>query len=420
MLISRRADAIAPEPIDWLWPGRVARGKITVIAGHPGTGKSQITSAIVATVTRAGRWPVDGTRASDGCAVILSAEDSAASTIVPRLTAAGADLSRVHIVDAIRAIASDGTPGKRGVDLGRDIAALETLLETIGDVAVVVIDPITAYLGRTDSHVNAEVRGLLMPLAELGERYRVAIIAVTHLRKSAGSEALLAVSGSLGFVAAARAAYLVVRDAADPARRLWLPAKNNLAADMAGLSYRLESCEIANGITTSRVEWEPEPVSITADDALVARADDEATERDAAAQWLREVLSTGPALAREVQADAKSAGFSWATIRRAKDVIGVQVKRDGFGKGGAWRWMLPAIDAHRDVLGAQQKSMSTYAFYGVGERLWDAKNCSLDAEQAIDAHAESIECIDAHPFAPEHVEQVCARCDGEGCEWCKR
>ena len=90
-------------------------------------------------------------------------------------------------------------------------------------------------------------------------------------------------------------------------------------------------------------------MTITADDALIARADDEATERDAAAQWLREVLLTGPALAREVQADAKSAGYSWATIRRAKDVIGVQAKRDGFGKGGAWRWMLPAIDADRDV-----------------------------------------------------------------------
>jgi hypothetical protein len=63
--------------------------------------------------------------------------------------------------------------------------------------------------------------------------------------------------------------------------------------------------------------------------------------------------------------------------------------------------------------------MSTYAFYAVGEHLWDAKNCSLDAKQAIDAHAESIECIDAHPFTAEHVEQVCARCDGEGCKWSK-
>ncbi len=347
MLISRRGDEITPQPIDWLWPGRIARGKITVVAGHPGTGKSQVTSAIVATVTRAGRWPVDGTRAPEGSAVILSAEDDAADTIMPRLIAADADVSRVHIVEAVRAIAADGTPGIRGVDLGRDIAALEALLESIGDVALIVVDPITAYLGRTDSHVNAEVRGLLMPLTQLAELYGAAIIAVTHLRKSAASEALLAVTGSLGFVAASRAAYLAVKDASDPARQLWLPVKNNLGPDLPGLAYRIVSCEIANGIATSRVEWEMEPVMITADNALGAHADHDElrTERDAAAEWLRELLSIGPVPASEVQNEAKSAGHSWATVRRAKDVIGVCVKRDGFGKGGAWRWSLPAIAA---------------------------------------------------------------------------
>jgi hypothetical protein len=408
-LISRRGDEITPEPIDWLWPGRIARGKLTVIAGHPGTGKSQVISAIVATVTRAAQWPVDRTRAPEGSAVILSAEDDAANTIIPRLIAAGADVSRVHIVEAVRAIAADGTPGIRGVDLGRDIAALETLVEFIGDVVLIVIDPITAYLGRTDSHINAEVRGLLMPLTQLAGLYGVAIIAVTHLRKSAGSEALLAVSGSLGFVAASRAAYLVVKDPSDPTRQLWLPVKNNLGADLPGLAYRIVPYEIANGIATSRVEWDTESVTITADGALGTRSDHDELriERDAAAEWLRELLSTGPVAAREVQAEAKSAGHSWATVRRAKDVIGVQVKRDGFGQGGAWRWSLPAIAAHGiDALGAGRKSMSAYEFNGDGEHLCDP----------IDAHSESIECIGAQLFAPEHV---CARCNGEGCRWCK-
>ena len=285
MLISRRGDEIMPQPIDWLWPGRIARGKITVVAGHPGTGKSQVTSAIVATVTRGGRWPVDGTRAPEGSAVILSAEDDAADTIIPRLIAADADVSRVHIVESVRAIAADGTPGIRGVDLGRDIAALEALLESIGDVALIVIDPITAYLGRTDSHVNAEVRGLLMPLTQLAELYGAAIIAVTHLRKSAALEALLAVTGSLGFVAASRAAYLAVKDASDLTRQLWLPLKNNLGPELPGLAYRIVPCEIANAIATSRVEWDAEPVTITADGALGAHADHDElrTERDAAA-----------------------------------------------------------------------------------------------------------------------------------------
>jgi len=131
---------------------------------------------------------------------------------MPRVIAAGADVSRVHIVVASQVIASDGTPALRGVDLGRDIAVLEALLESIDDVALIVIDPMTAYLGRIDSHVNADVRGLLMPLTQLAERYGAAIIAVTHLRKSADSEALRAVSGSLGFVAAvARTRYRTER-----------------------------------------------------------------------------------------------------------------------------------------------------------------------------------------------------------------
>ena len=401
-LISRRADAITPERVDWLWPGRIPRGKITVIAGHPGTGKSQLACAIVATVTRGGTWPVDQTTAPKGSALILSAEDDASTTLVPRLVAAGADRSRVHVVDGLRVCSADGIRAYRCVDLSRDVAHLDEMLTQIGDVVVVVIDPMTAYMGRVDSHVNAEVRGLLGPLAQIAELHRVAIIGVTHLRKAADSEALLAVTGSLGFVAAARAVYLVAKDAADPQRRLWLPAKNNLGPDVVGLAYRLVPCEIGDGIVTSRVEWEPEPVSITANAALVARADDAPTERDAAAEWLRELLSTGPALARDVQADAKSAGYSWPTIRRAKQAVGVQVRRDGFGKGAAWRWSLPAraagsgtmdtIDAHADAVAAQPKTMSTFAFYGEGEHLPD------DAANAIDAHRDTIECEDARLF----------------------
>ena len=116
----------------------------------------------------------------------------------------------------------------------------------------------------------------------------------------------------------------------------------------------------------------------------------------------------GPVLAREVQADAKSAGHSWSTVRRAKDVIGVQVNRDGFGKGGAWRWSLPTTDAHAiDAIDPGRTDMSAYEFNGDGERLCDP----------IDAQPRSIECIDAHLFTPEHIEQLCPRCDGEGCRW---
>src|SRR5438045_1332400 len=100
-LVSRCASEIPPEKIEWVWPGRLARGKHTCIAGEPGTGKSQLSIAIIAAVTTGGEWPCDEGRAPHGSAVVLSAEDGASDTIVPRLLAAGADRSRVHVVSAV-------------------------------------------------------------------------------------------------------------------------------------------------------------------------------------------------------------------------------------------------------------------------------------------------------------------------------
>ena len=101
-LISRLAAEILPEKIEWLWPGRLAIGKHTCVAGEPGAGKSQLTIAIVAALTNGGLWPCGEGRARAGNIIILSAEDGAADTIIPRLLAAGADLKRVHVVSAVR------------------------------------------------------------------------------------------------------------------------------------------------------------------------------------------------------------------------------------------------------------------------------------------------------------------------------
>ena len=204
---------IEAKPVCWLWPGRIARGKLTIIAGEPGLGKSQITASIAAVVTRGGRWPVEGQQCEPGHVLFLSAEDDPADTLRSRLEAAGADLNRVHIVDGVTAgYTGDGSRTNRTFSLQADVQALGLKLAELGDVAVVVIDPITAYMGDTDSHKNADVRGLLAPLSELAARYDTAIIAISHLTKAVGAKALMRVTGSLAFVAAARAAYLVTND----------------------------------------------------------------------------------------------------------------------------------------------------------------------------------------------------------------
>lgn len=348
---SRCLADVTAERVRWLWPGRIARGKVTVLAGHPGLGKSQVTASLAAILTTGGLWPVDRTRAERGAVVILSAEDDAADTILPRMLAAGADVRRVHVLDAVHAADASGKPCERAFDLTRDVGALAALLDDIGDVALVVIDPITAYLGAVDSHRNAEVRAVLAPLSDLAARYGVAVLGVSHLSKGGGNDALLRVTGSLAFVAAARAAWLVAKDPDDPARRLFLPMKNNIGPDAAGLSFRIESATVADGIATSCVAWNADPVSLTASEALSAdgrQGDaDDAPQRAEAEQWLLDALAVGPVVVEELKRRARADGVAWRTVERAKKALGVPARKHGFGAEGRWALELPTdIDRH--------------------------------------------------------------------------
>jgi AAA domain len=157
-LVICRASEIEPEAISWLWGGRIALGKQTLIAGEPGLGKSQLSISIIAAVTTGGTWPNGEGCAPKGNAIILSAEDGVADTIVPRLMAAGADLDRVHIVSAVR---NPDQGSRRTFNLQTDLALLEQKLDLIGDVRLVAIDPVSSYMGAVDSHKNTDVRGSL-------------------------------------------------------------------------------------------------------------------------------------------------------------------------------------------------------------------------------------------------------------------
>ena len=190
--------------------------------------------------------------------ILLSAEDDLADTIRPRLDAARGDPDRVHAIEAVNI----GDQRRRTFDLGTDVARLDDVADAVGEARLVVIDPITAYLGRTDSHRNSDVRGVLAPLQEFASRRGIAVICVSHLTKNGSSEAMARVTGSGAFVAAARAAFLVVKDEHDPARRLFLPAKNNIGPDGArlGLAYRIAERDSVGGLRAPAVEWDAEPV----------------------------------------------------------------------------------------------------------------------------------------------------------------
>jgi hypothetical protein len=343
-LTTRNVSNITAQPIRWMWQDRIARGKLTIIAGNPGLGKSQITASIAAVVTTGGLWPVHRERCDVGDVVFLSAEDDPADTLRPRLEAAGADLSRVHVIDGVIAgYTGDGDRRERSFCLQEDTHALGRKLAELGNVAVVILDPITAYLGGTDSHKNAEVRALLTPLSELASRYNVAVIGVSHLTKAAGTQVLMRVTGSLAFVAAARAAYLVAPDPQDATKRLFVPMKNNVGPDTTGLSFRIESATIsspAGPLATSRVVWDSEPVTATADDVMNTGGSQRGhSVLDAARNWLKEILASGSMPAVEVFERAEGDGLAKITVKRAS--VGLKVQKQKSSRTGGWTWSLP-------------------------------------------------------------------------------
>ena len=345
-VLYRCASEIAMEPVQWIWPGQVALGKHTCIAGEPGTGKSQLTIDLAARVSMGAPFPCGEGVAPRGSVIILSAEDSDGDTVVPRLHAAGADLGRVNTVKVVEA--DEG--GRRAFNLQADLAALERMIVKLGDVQLVVIDPISSYLGRgLDSHRNSDVRGVLEPLSEMAERLGVAIVSVTHFSKSyAGNvpKALHRFIGSIAFVAAPRIAFAVLQDQDNSDRRLLLHAKNNLSVPPQGLAFRLRQTIVGapgRGIVASYVDWESEPVDITANEAMAAdNSSAKDGDRREAMQFLAELLAAGRMPAEEVKNAAAGHMITAATLRGARERLGVEIKREGFGKDGVSYWSLPS------------------------------------------------------------------------------
>jgi AAA domain len=224
---------------------------------------------LAATVSSGGTWPT-GETCDVGDVFILSAEDDPADTIRPRLEACGANLDRVHIIEAIR-----DKRGDRFFNLKTDLKALDAKLAATPEAKLVIIDPIPAYLGNTDSNNNADVRRVLAPLAKLAADHGVAVDSVTHLSKGPSPDPLTRVIGSIAFIAAVRTAFLVAADRANPERRLFLPLKSNISRACSGLAFHIEPHVLPSGIETSHVVWEAVPVNITASEALSQLAPEE-------------------------------------------------------------------------------------------------------------------------------------------------
>jgi hypothetical protein len=342
---SAAASTFKMTALTWLWPNRFALGKLGLLAGLPDRGKGLITADMAARVTNGDLWPCNEGRAIKGNIVVLSAEDDINDTIVPRLRAAGADLDRVHIARMIRQ-----GEGKRMFNLVSDLELLRQKLDEIGDVVMVIIDPMSAYLGvgKVDSYRTTDVRGVLAPLTELAAEKRIFVLGVLHFnKKSDVNNAMLRIADSLAFTATARHCYVVVDDLEND-RKLFVKAKNNLAPDTKALSYAVNAVvvgqdeETGKDIWAPRVVWGLEHVEITATEAMEAEAAGKSGANSALAAgetFLANLLANGAVSKREVEEAAAAHGISKATLRRAAKDLNVQPRKSGM-KGG-WTWQLP-------------------------------------------------------------------------------
>jgi hypothetical protein len=336
--------AVQRERIKWLWPGRIPTGKLTLFVGDPGTGKSLVTVDLAARVSTGRAFP-DGCSCEVGGVLILTAEDDAKDTVGPRLDAAGADTSRIARISAVKVTLSDGAPAESTFSLERDLLKLEEALTKDAKFKLIIVDPLTAYLGtKINSWRDTDVRGLLTPLTEFATRTGIAVGGIMHLRKSE-TDAMLRVSGSVAFVAAARTVWGFGIDPADKTQRAMVAVKNNLASLANALVYKIA----VNDEGVPFISWQKEPRTLDAEDVLGGNKKEKRAIADAA-EWLRQQLAGGPQPQQRLQADAKRERISFGTLRRAKDHLGIRSHKAGLA--GFWYWELPE-HAHKEVQHAQ-------------------------------------------------------------------
>ncbi len=330
---------IVPEPVRWLWGGYLARGKLHVIAGSPGAGKTTIAMSLAATITTGGIWP-DGTRCDLGHVAIWSGEDDPKDTLAPRLLASGADMKRIHFIDSYQ-----GEGIIRSFDPATDMDALNTTLSAIKDVRLLIVDSIVSAVSG-DSHKNAEVRKGLQPLVDLGANLDCAILGIAHFSKgTAGRSPTERVTGSLAFAALARVVFAAAKreEGANGSSRMLVRMKSNIGLDSGGFGYDLEQAPLPTypEIVAQMVRWGPFLEGEARELLAEAESDntDEADDKRESDEWLLDKLKFGPVPSKNIYREGKAQGFSEKTMKNSKRRLRVISQKRGFSEG--WTWELP-------------------------------------------------------------------------------
>lgn len=338
----RPMDTIAPEPIRWVWKGRLAEGMITDMTGDPGLGKSTILMDLVARVTTGRRMPDDPTLREPADAVILAGEDDPGQTIRPRLDNAGADSSRILYLD----ISTDWDGPSFPLSFPRDLDELDRVLSS-RTPRLLVMDPLSMFFGESvDSNNDSSVRVVLSKLKAIAEKHRMAVLMARHRVKSLDTDPLRTGQGSMGILGAARFGLLVARDPTDEERErvIMAPTKQNASKEASGLVYRVDSVE---GSDAAKVKWiktthiEPKKLLEAQKDAA------EINKINDAITWIRDALEFGEQPIKDVMDKARKDGFDTSEVRKAIDLEGIRRKKGGVddfahtGAGVRWYYHYP-------------------------------------------------------------------------------
>ncbi|MBI3675051.1 MAG: AAA family ATPase [Proteobacteria bacterium] len=346
---------IRPQRVRWLWPGWLARGKLHVLAGSPGTGKTTLSLALAATLSAGGRFPC-GARAEVGATLMWSGEDDVADSLLPRFLANGGDRSRLDFVNGVRGEGGRSHP----FDPAHDMDGLLAAARAIPQLRLLVVDPLISAVAG-DSHKNAETRRALQPLVDFASATGAAVLGISHYSKGTmGRDPVERVTGSLAFSAVPRL-LMVTAKPKDPSDNWRLVrAKSNIGPDGGGFEYELRQSMIeglSDGLSDASGADEPDgdgaaipAQSILWGDALeggaqslladVEQPEERGGAREAAKAWLGEVLKDGAVASKVIEQQGRLAGHSFSALKRAKRELAATAHK-GEGLSAGWLWALP-------------------------------------------------------------------------------
>ncbi len=318
------------EKIEWVWENVIAYKMVTLFAGAPGLGKSQLLLYVASTISNGLTFYGDKSPTRKNKVLLMCGEDGILNTLVPRLQATGSNPNNIIIAKGIKKVNGSGAIYYDFPSISENLESIENYIIK-NECGIVIIDPFALYMGNADENKNKDIRRIVSLLNEMAERLNLAIIINTHFSKSSGNfqkAAIERVMGSIAFAAAARTVMAIIKDKDDPTRRLFIPIKNNIGNDQYGMAYKIEKVFIKRNeetVETSKIVFVEDKISITADEALSSQPR-EAPRLDEAKEFLMQLLSGGEMRVFDIKQKFMDAGIGMSRMYEAKNQLNIIVR----------------------------------------------------------------------------------------------